>query len=1386
MYLMMGIAAFLFSGMQADAMEDVYRNPSLSGPIQTWVYQGEDYENSRNRVFADDQEDGDLTAVVKQSNSVDTSKPGSCEISWEVKDSDGRTAQMTTQVKVLSRTAPPEDKTVQRRLYTLPDASHMTDIGFYRGYYHDRQSLGFWIPEGEELKIRLVNGEEFKQELELKFMNDDSDTENMSVIKEKTDGTANETAVEESAPASTVYIPPNGEWVRVKNSFVREDGTKGSAVSVPFIITPKNTAVQPVIEISWNDSFQSIPYYRYKDDQKEFFREWDESQAPFAIIEGDAATFLVPIVDRNNIINNSSVSEAYRFQTIDAMLEWYAAFVKQYDRYSGLDYDASETYNQNVRSKFFIKVNNSGIGLAYYTIDHSAHNGEYSGGSLGGYLTKDWVSLHEFGHGYEGSIAQQEHPFVETTNNILGYYFEPTYRPESDFGWLLGGVSGSTKAERYKALGERAENRKRKTSSFAGIVDGALHYDVSLFMFTNALDKLGPEKTTAAMHTQYRKYCYENGQTVSSSDVITESFSRTGGYNMVPYFDGWHIHPSEKTENEIYDLELPMLYELKNLVVDDAACETVRKKLGLSGIYSLVSTDDLADTGYTSRVSLKIEIDDLSQIMGKKIRIKNGSKTVKELEITGKSLDTELPVGIYEVELPVPDRAAYRYEKEYLAAAKGNTEKKLTYTRVKNPLVSDTKIEFLGLSDCLFAEASVNAETDTLLWSVYKTEPHYVFEDTYAGITVLNPSGREIFSQLLVGNQTPEESRKEVSFPVGSKIKIYHREATGRLKFVSRYTGKSLSAYELFGNVTEVSYIMTEKGLMQEAWDEDMQMDAYLKTLSSYSESMMEGMTRTDLYQPEKFQNQKTTVAQAYSLLNERAQASYLEKYGVLVGKEPAYYTKYGKLDASRLTGSADSDQGGGEAAELAVDGNEDTLWHSNYGNGAKPDLAAGLNNGYTILLDRNTDIGRLEYVPRSYGENGIIRSFRLLYSPTENGNDFQEIPVGQTDWANDNSRKSVDFDAPNARRIRIEALSTWGDPADTYISAAEFCLYEKTRVAAPETYLSSLYLETSDASVKKDKNAAGNPILLSVNGRQESFSKGIGMAAGASVTVDLTGKAFDGFYGMAGVDASQTGEAVFEIYGDGSLLYQSETLTAEDEARTVYLDVSGISRLELRTKSISGNALVSFGNAGFRNSKDLTELTLKVGESAAVAANASLLPENRGKILWESSDSGIAAVNEDGVVTAGKEGTAVISGKTGTETITCRVTVEMLPDSGKNQGGNTEIKEPVTGPKQPPVTDSKVTKPKKTVIKKVKPGKKQAEVFWKKTAKADGYEVWMRMGKGSFKKAKTVSAKKLRIKIRKLKKGKKYTFKVRAYRRGTGTKKVYGAFSKAKTVRIK
>ena len=101
--------------------------------------------------------------------------------------------------------------------------------------------------------------------------------------------------------------------------------------------------------------------------------------------------------------------------------------------------------------------------------------------------------------------------------------------------------------------------------------------------------------------------------------------------------------------------------------------------------------------------------------------------------------------------------------------------------------------------------------------------------------------------------------------------------------------------------------------------------------------------------------------------------------------------------------------------------------------------------------------------------------------------------------------------------------------------------------------------------------------------------------------------------------------------------------------------------------------------------------------------------------------------------------------------------------------------------------TATKITKPKKAKIKKVKGYKKALEVSYAKVSGASGYQIQVATDKKFKKNKKTVTAKKskTKVKIGKLKKKKKYYVRVRAYKTASG-KKVYGAWSKVKTVKTK
>ena len=112
---------------------------------------------------------------------------------------------------------------------------------------------------------------------------------------------------------------------------------------------------------------------------RRFFESWDKSQAPFAIIEGSAATFLVPICDKNNILTlpMATKKEVYRFKTLDEMLDWYASLCENSTMLIPVLTIMQKIHGIRISGrKFFIKANAHGAGQAYYTTDHSAYNGK--------------------------------------------------------------------------------------------------------------------------------------------------------------------------------------------------------------------------------------------------------------------------------------------------------------------------------------------------------------------------------------------------------------------------------------------------------------------------------------------------------------------------------------------------------------------------------------------------------------------------------------------------------------------------------------------------------------------------------------------------------------------------------------------------------------------------------------------------------------------------------------------------------------------------------------------------------------------------------------------------------------------------------------------------
>lgn len=169
-------------------------------------------------------------------------------------------------------------------------------------------------------------------------------------------------------------------------------------------------------------------------------------------------------------------------------------------------------------------------------------------------------------------------------------------------------------------------------------------------------------------------------------------------------------------------------------------------------------------------------------------------------------------------------------------------------------------------------------------------------------------------------------------------------------------------------------------------------------------------------------------------------------------------------------------------------------------------------------------------------------------------------------------------------------------------------------------------------------------------------------------------------------------------------------------------------------------------------------EINLNPGGTFKLDATVNPSNASNKNIKWISANESIATVDQSGNVTADVAGTTYISAVSADGKVIATCTVN--------------VSKPV------------VTKPAKVKIKSAKKKGKKVTLKWKKISDAAGYVVYMKTNSGKFKAVKTVKkAKKLKAVIS-LKKGNKYSFKIRAYKLDEETN-VYGAYSKIKKVKM-
>ena len=165
------------------------------------------------------------------------------------------------------------------------------------------------------------------------------------------------------------------------------------------------------------------------------------------------------------------------------------------------------------------------------------------------------------------------------------------------------------------------------------------------------------------------------------------------------------------------------------------------------------------------------------------------------------------------------------------------------------------------------------------------------------------------------------------------------------------------------------------------------------------------------------------------------------------------------------------------EDASNVIDGDINTIWHSNYNSSYK------LPQYVTIDLGAVYNLEQVDMLPRQNSRNGHITHYRIEVSNDE-GENKVFTPVVEGYLANDGNSldepgvaKEIKFDKVEARYVRFIAIESLGDRLNAYASIAELNFYGLAKNTEVETNKVALQIAVDTANTLKDQGALDNVV---------------------------------------------------------------------------------------------------------------------------------------------------------------------------------------------------------------------------------------------------------------------------------------------------------------------
>ena len=397
----------------------------------------------------------------------------------------------------------------------------------------------------------------------------------------------------------------------------------------------------------------------------------------------------------------------------------------------------------------------------------------------------------------------------------------------------------------------------------------------------------------------------------------------------------------------------------------------------------------------------------------------------------------------------------------------------------------------------------------------------------------------------------------------------------------------------------------------------------------------------------------------------------------VRVGKISA--EGFAELPTAGMTATAGSAHSDG-AAQNVLDGNIDTLWHTNYGNDEDKASNGGRPKHWiTIDLGGSYLVSGLQYTPRkTVNPNGTITEYQIEIST--DGETF--YPYERGEWKKDSAVKTVyfTFAAAAATHVRLRALET----KDDFASAAEIRIIGKAQDSGAVNRL-ELAQEVLNYGDKTEMFSELYP----------EFSEAVETAKELLEDSSVSQQQLDAAFGALQTAKTQSFQTIDDDLA--AAIADKNTKVPEDYNITSWAayrkaceaveNLSGETALEeklklfLNLKEVEKN-LVKLNVALVEHITVLSKDDVRELEAGSqLQLSAEIEPEDAAnqEVDWNSGDPKKASVDENGLVTAIEEGDVTITAeaKDGSG-ITGDITLKITP-------------EPTTDPKKP-VTKITVT----------------------------------------------------------------------------------------------